>query len=146
MKPPIESFPEAHRVLLMIFEETRKISISAAKPIVLDQLQALRYQLAACEDDATFTALANYLRYYAKKFSDPSILNILGIYNLTKPEAILSQDPSRYDQLLVLARRCINENNHNDARRMLQKIASSKFNEAKEAQRLLEFLLDGLLR
>lgn len=136
------SFPQAHRILLNVFEESRKLPLSASEKIVRNRLSSLRDQLDCCENEEARNAFERYLNYFSKRFSDPSMRENFAIDDSGSFEKILAKDPSRYDQLLLLARSHLRRNRRREARFLLRKIAASCFAEAAEAKRLLERLID----
>lgn len=138
-------FPQAHRALLTLLEESRALSLCSASDMVRERLHLFLNQFIDCADEATRTAFQNYLEFFAKRFSDPSICVKFTLDDPKVYEAILAKDPSRYDQSLLLARSLLRRKRYSEARLLLQKIAASGFFESKEAKRLLEQLIDESL-
>lgn len=142
MKKNTLSFPHVHRLLLTLLNDSRRLSFSASEKMVRDRLGALRSQLSCTEEEAVKDSFHNYLNYFAKRFSDPLMRENFSIDDSDRFEKILAKDPSRYDQLLLLARSHLRQNRCTEARFLLQKIAASCFSEAAEAKHLLERMID----
>ncbi|WP_448871319.1 hypothetical protein [Desulfobulbus propionicus] len=118
----------------------------SAYSLVRTRLKELKEKLINEDNISKLVIYENHLNYYAKRFVDPTIRSELSILDPQKFEATLAVDPSRFDQLLGLALYHFYYGQRTVARHLLQKIASSRFHEAKTAQRLLESLVNKSLK